>query len=241
MKLKTFVHFALFCLFYATVYAESGVLDIFEWDYFHNKQYDSSQVSRGFEDGCNQETKAESYHELTKIDFDENLLATKLVSSHVDYNHKFRFGDKGAIYFKDGGTFKIAFSNENGMFNDVYSVDGGIPMRSAAVVTIGTEIFMAAGVEERILHKIKDPCVTKRIQVKTSNFVKITFSGTGASMIRLASLPATPVYISLFEIDGKIHAFMTDEKGKGRIIVYNNHFDSWEELSVFDMNQWRLK
>ena len=209
------------------------------WDYLGQKPWDDPRWELGYEDIL-KDTMYESIarpSEFTKVGFDGNSITAELVSFHDDYNQIFRFGGRNAVYFKDGNTFSIAFNDVNGIFNEVYSVPEGIPMRSAAVTTVGTEIFMAAGMDNMILHKRKKPDATEIVPIRTTNFVKITFCGNNLSMMRLAPLPERPVHISLFAIEEKIHAFMIDSRGKGKIIAYSNENDSWEELSAFDFGQ----
>lgn len=209
------------------------------WDYLGRKPWDDPRWELGFEDIL-KDTLYESIarpSEFTEVGFDGNSITAELVSFHDDYNQIFRFGGRNAVYFKDGNTFSIAFNDVNGIFNEVYSVPEGIPMRSAAVTTVGTEIFMAAGMDNMILHKRKKPDATEIVPIRTTNFVKITFCGNNLSMMRLAPLPERPVHISLFAIEEKIHAFMIDSRGKGKIIAYSNENDSWEELSAFDFGQ----
>ena len=209
------------------------------WDYLGQKPWDDPRWELGYEDIL-KDTMYESIarpSEFTKVGFDGNSITAELVSFHGDYNQIFRFGGRNAVYFKDGDSFKMAFNDINGIFNEVYSVPEGISMRSAAVTTVGTEIFMAAGMDNMILHKRKKPDATEIVPIRTTNFVKITFCGNNLSMMRLAPLPERPVHISLFAIEEKIHAFMIDSRGKGKIIAYSNENDSWEELSAFDFGQ----
>ncbi|HRZ80137.1 MAG TPA: hypothetical protein P5044_09025, partial [bacterium] len=178
--------------------------------------------------------------EFSKVKFNGDSIALESVSFNDDYNQIFSFGGRNAAYFMKDGEFNIAFTDVNGIFNDVNPVAYGFEMRSAAVTTMGTEIFMGAGLKERTARASQEQVdinSAEQTPERSTGFAKISFSDDGAVMTRLSSLPWEPVYISLFEVEGRIHSIMMDENGAGEILAYYSENDFWEKLGDFNFGK----
>ncbi|HPS31649.1 MAG TPA: thrombospondin type 3 repeat-containing protein, partial [bacterium] len=140
--------------------------------------------------------------EFSKVGFDGNSISLKEVSFNDDYNQIFSFCGRNAAYFMKDGEFSIAFTDVNGIFNNVSPVSNGVSMRSAAVTVMGAEIFMAAGFRDmaaRSAQNQTDIDNAEQMPERSAGFAKISFSENGAYMTALSPLPWEPAYISLFE------------------------------------------
>lgn len=211
-------------------------------DYIGIKPWDDPTWEYGFED----RVKGSIYEsisrpsEFSRVGFDGNSISLKSVSFNEDYNQIFSFGGRDAAYFMKDGVFSIAFTDVNGIFNDVSPVAYGIEMRSAAALTSGTEIFMVAGFKERTARTLQEQAGidnAEQIPERSTGFAKISFSDNGAYMTALSPLPWEPVHISLFEVEGRVHSIMMDENGTGEILVYYSENEYWEKLSDFNFGK----
>ncbi len=211
-------------------------------DYIGIKPWDDPRWEQGFED----RVKHSIYEsisrpsEFSKVGFDGNSINLESVSFKDDYNQIFSFGGRDAAYFMKDGVFSIAFTDVNGIFNDVSPVAYGIEMRSAAALTSGTEIFMVAGFKERTARTSSEHAdinSAEQMPERSASFAKISFSDNGAYMTTLSPLPWEPVHISLFEVEGRIHSIMMDGNGTGEILVYYSENEYWEKLSDFNFGK----
>ncbi|HSW59625.1 MAG TPA: thrombospondin type 3 repeat-containing protein [bacterium] len=211
-------------------------------DFIGKKPWDDPRWEQGFED----RVKGSIYEsisrpsEFSKVEFNGDSIALKSVSFKDDYNQIFSFGGRDAAYFMKDGVFSIAFTDVNGIFNDVNPVAYGIEMRSAAALTSGTEIFMAAGFKERTARtsaEQTDINSAEQMPERSASFAKISFSDNGAYMTTLSPLPWEPVHISLFEVEGRVHSIMMDGSGDGEILVYYSEDNFWEKLCDFNFGK----
>ena len=158
-----------------------------------------------------------------------------------NYNQIFAYAVQNGVYFRDKDLFKIAFSDENGIFGDAKTVRNGFEMRSAAVAVKGVDVYMAAGMtavpgsQYRTTDYTANQLEAK--PVRNRKFARIYFEDDAAVMEELAELPWTPEYITLFELNDQIHAIMMNASGKTSVLVYYSENNSWATLNTFNFGQ----
>ncbi|MBP5405786.1 hypothetical protein J6Z19_01380, partial [bacterium] len=178
---------------------------------------------------------------FSRVSYDGEDIKVKAVEYPRNYNQIFAFAAKDAIYYQENDVFKLAFSNENGIFENARTVHNGFEMRSAATAVKGGEIYMAAGMtvtpgsQKRNASNAADPAEEKPI--RNRRFARIYFTRGEAVMEELAELPWTPEYITLFKTNDRIHAMMMNANGETSILEYSYDSNSWTTLNTFNFGQ----
>ncbi|MBQ3368947.1 thrombospondin type 3 repeat-containing protein, partial [bacterium] len=179
---------------------------------------------------------------FSRVSYNGDELKVKAVRYPKNYNQIFAYAAKDGIYYKENDAFKVAFSDENGIFENARTVHNGFEMRSAAVTVKGGEIYMAAGMtvtpssqKRNASNSAADPAEEKPI--RNQRFARIYFVKGEAEMEELASLPWAPEYITLFKTNDRIHAMMMNENGLTSILKYSSDNNSWTTLNTFNFGQ----
>ncbi len=177
---------------------------------------------------------------FSRVSYNGDEIVVKAVEYPENYNQIFAYGIQDGIYYKEDENFKVAFSNIAGIFEGERTVQNGFEMRSAATLTHGTEIYMAAGMtvtQSSQYRNINVSNIAEEKPLRNRRFAKISFTNDGALMEELAELPWTPEYITLFEANDQIHAIMMNASGETSVLVYYSENNSWAILNTFNFGQ----
>ena len=178
---------------------------------------------------------------FSRVSYDGEDIKVKAVEYPRNYNQIFPYAVQNGVYYQDNDAFKVAFSDENGIFENARTVHNGFEMRSAATAVKGGEIYMAAGMtvtpgsQKRNASNAADPAEEKPI--RNRRFTRIYFTRGEAVMEELAELPWTPEYITLFKTNDRIHAMMMNANGETSILEYSYDSNSWTTLNTFNFGQ----
>ena len=178
---------------------------------------------------------------FSRVSYNGEDIKVKAVEYPRNYNQIFPYAVQNGVYYQDNDAFKVAFSDENGIFENARTVHNGFEMRSAATTTKGGDIYMAAGMtamsdsQIRSLADSDNPAEEK--PVRNRRFARIYFSNGEAIMEELAELPWIPEYITLFVSDNQIHAMMMDENGETSVLEYYLDKNYWITLNSFNFGQ----
>ncbi len=177
---------------------------------------------------------------FSRVSYNGEEIKIKAVQYPENYNQIFAYAVQDGIYYQENDEFKIAFSDENGIFENAKTVHNGFEMRSAAVAVKGTGIYMAAGMtvtpSSRHRNQTSDNSAEEK-PVRNRRFARIYFINGEPVMEELAELPWTPEYITLFKMNDRIHAMMMNEQGKTSVLKYSSDNNSWETLDVFEFEE----
>ena len=178
---------------------------------------------------------------FSRVFYDGNNIKVRAVEYSGNYNQIFAYAVQNGVYFRDKDLFKIAFSDENGIFGDAKTVRNGFEMRSATVAVKGVDVYMAAGMTAVPGSQYRTADYTaSQLEAKPARnrkFARIYFEDDAAVMEELAELPWTPEYISLFELNDQIHAIMMNASGETSVLVYYSENNSWMTLNTFNFGQ----
>ena len=178
---------------------------------------------------------------FSRVSYNGEDIKVKAVEYPRNYNQIFAYAVQNGVYYQDNGTFKVAFSDQNGIFENARTVHNGFEMRSAATTTKGGDIYMAAGMTatpgSQIRNLADSDNSAEEKPVRNRRFARIYFSNGEAIMEELAELPWIPEYITLFVSDNQIHAMMMDENGETSVLEYYSENNSWVTLNIFNFGQ----
>ncbi len=177
---------------------------------------------------------------FSRISYNGDELKVKAVRYPKNYNQIFAYAAQDGIYYQKNNSFKLAFSDAVGLFENEKTVQNGFEMRSAAVAVKGIEIYMAAGMtltQSQLTRSPFEGHPAEEKPIRNQRFARIYFVNGEPVMEELASLPWTPEYITLFVSDGHIHAMMMNENGSTSVLAYSSENNSWTTLNTFNFGQ----
>ena len=178
---------------------------------------------------------------FSRVSFNGEEIKIKAVRFSKNYNQIFAYAAQNGIYYPENNSFKVAFSDVNGIFKNARTVRNGFEMRSAAIAVKGLDIYMAAGMTATQSSQLRNAASAshpaEEKPIRNRRFARIYFENCNAIMEELALLPWTPEYITLFVINNQIHAMMMNGNGETEILAYSSEDNSWTTLNIFSFGQ----